>query len=169
MPDPQVEKSVVGPTTFLKQCNNFLGILFLQFGGHLLSGSMGVNNELPQKGLCHRSAAPKSLSLWQATADWYLHRRLKHRSGSVSAWSLGPGAHKVLFEPSQHLWWVWDLILNAILPLLTSCWGFSFALGHGVSLFGGIQQSIDACSAVSCNFGVLTGYYERTYCYSAIL
>ena len=32
---------------------------------------------------------------------------LKVRSGSVSAGSLGPSVHKVLFEPSEHLWWVW--------------------------------------------------------------
>ena len=38
-----------------------------------------------------------------------------------------------LFEPSEHLWWVWGLILNGILPLLQSCWGLSFALGCGVS------------------------------------
>ena len=37
-----------------------------------------------------------------------------------------------MFEPSEHLWWVWGLILNEILPLLPFCWGFS-ALGHGVS------------------------------------
>ena len=28
---------------------------------------------------------------------------LKHSSGSVFFGSLGPGAHKVLFEPSEHL------------------------------------------------------------------
>ena len=38
-----------------------------------------------------------------------------------------------LFEPSEHLWWVWSLILNAISHLLPSCSSFSFALGHGVS------------------------------------
>ena len=38
-----------------------------------------------------------------------------------------------LFEPSERLWRIWDLILNSILPLLPSCWGLSFALGHGVS------------------------------------
>ena len=38
-----------------------------------------------------------------------------------------------LFEPSERLWWVWNLILNVISSLLPSCWGFSFALGHGVS------------------------------------
>ena len=41
---------------------------------------------------------------------------------------LGPGTHKVLFEPSEHLWQVWGLILNAVSPLLPSCWGFSFVL-----------------------------------------
>ena len=46
-----------------------------------------------------------------------------------------PVAHKVLFEPSKCLWWVWGLILNAISPLLPSYWGFSFALGHRVFFF----------------------------------
>ena len=70
---------------------------------------------------------------------------LKGRSGSVSVGS--PGVHKVLFEPSEHIWWVWGLILNAILHFLPSCWGFSFALGRGVSFSGGIQHSpFDGCS-----------------------
>ena len=38
-----------------------------------------------------------------------------------------------LFELSELLWGKWGLILNANSPLLLSCWGFSFALGHGVS------------------------------------
>ena len=83
---------------------------------------------------------------------------------------LGPGAHKVLFETSECLWWVWGLILNAISPLLPPCWGLSFAVGHGVSFFGCIQHSpVDGCSAASCNFGVLTGVDERTSFYSTIL
>ena len=50
------------------------------------------------------------------------------------------------------------LIINVILPLLPCCWGFSFALGHEVSFFGWIQHSpVNGCSAVSYNFGVLTG------------
>ena len=103
----------MGPTTFLKQCNNFLGIFFLQFVGHLLSGSMvGLMMTSPKRAYVTGLLHPEPLSLWQATADWYLHRRLKHRSGSVSVGSLGPGAQKVLFEPSEHLWWVWSLILN---------------------------------------------------------
>ena len=74
-------------------------------------------------------------TLQQATADLYSAgdtETLKGRSGSVSVGS--PGVHKVLSEPSEHLSWVWGLILNAISPLLPSFWGFSFALGRRVSL-----------------------------------
>ena len=38
-----------------------------------------------------------------------------------------------LFDPSDCLWWLWGLILKLILPLLPSCWRFSFALGCEVS------------------------------------
>ena len=38
-----------------------------------------------------------------------------------------------MFEPSERLWGLWGLILNVISSLLPSCWGFSFALGCGVS------------------------------------
>ena len=80
----------------------------------------------------------------------------KGRSASVSVGS--SDVYKVFFDPSKHLWQLWGLILNVISPLLLSCWGFSFALEHGVSFFGGIQYpSVDGWSAVSCNFGVLTG------------
>ena len=93
----------------------------------------------------------------------------KGRSDSASVGCLGPGAHEVLFEPSKHLWQVWGLILNATLLFLPSCWGFSFALGHGLYFFGGIQHSpVDGCSATSCNFGVLTGEGKCTSFYSTI-
>ena len=50
------------------------------------------------------------------------------------------------------------------------CWGFYFALGCGVSFFGGIQHSsVDGCSAASCNSGVLIGKDEHTSFYSVIL
>ena len=53
-------------------------------------------------------------------------------------------------------------------PLLPSCWGFSFAFGHGVSFFGRIQISpVDGCSVVSCNFGILTKDELMSF-YSAI-
>ena len=66
---------------------------------------------------------PEPLSPWQSlltcasTGDT---QTLKGSSGSVSMGSLGPSAHKILFEPSEHLWRVWGLILNVILLLLPS-------------------------------------------------
>ena len=57
-----------------------------------------------------------------------------------------------------------------ISPLARSCWGFSFALGCGISFFGGLQHSpVDGCSVVSCNSGILTGEDKRTSFYSTIL
>ena len=66
-----------------------------------------------------------------------LCRRLKHRSGSVSVKSLCPEAQNVLFEPPEHFWWVWDLSLNAILPLLPSCWGFPLPSDAGYIILVG--------------------------------
>ena len=48
---------------------------------------------------------------------------------------LSPGMHNILFKLSECLWLVWGLVLNVILPLLPSFWGFSFALGCGISFF----------------------------------
>ena len=64
----------------------------------------------------------------------------------------------------------YGVCLNAILSLLPSCWVFSFALGHGVSFFGGIQHSpVSGYSAMSCNFGILSGEDGHTSFYSVIL
>ena len=68
----------------------------------------------------------------QSTADLYLLRRHPNAVLSQSLWVFGSWCAEGLFEPSEHLWQVWGLILNMILPLLPSCWGFS-ALGHWVS------------------------------------
>ena len=90
----------------------------------------GVNGNLPQKGLCHtqvcciQSPCPCGRPLVTHTSAGHT-QTFKGRTDLVSMDS--PGAHKVLFEPSKHLWQVWGLILNAILPLLPSCWGFSVA------------------------------------------
>jgi len=83
-----------------------------------------------------RSAAPRAPAR-AAGHCWPVPPQeiLKHSSGSVSVGSWCPQG---LSKPSEHLWQVWGLILNAILPLLLSCWGFSFALGRGVSFFDGI-------------------------------
>ena len=85
----------------------------------------GVNGDLLQEGLwhtqvcCTQSPCPCSRPLLTGTSSADT-QTLKGRSGSVSVGS--PDAHKVSFEPSEHLWWVWSLILNIILPLLLSFW-----------------------------------------------
>ena len=118
------------------------------------------------------------LTLQQATADPHLHQRLldTHRQVWFSllcghcSFLLGPGVHKVLSEPSEHLWRIQALILNTSLPLPPSCLGFSFALGHQVSFFDGIHNSlVNGCLAASCNFGVLTREDEHTSFYSTML
>ena len=82
----------------------------------------------------------------------------KGKSGSASVESPGPDAQEVSFEPSGHLWQVWGFDSECDFASPTICRGFSFALGRGVSFFGGIQHSpVDGCSAASCNLGVLEG------------
>ena len=105
----------------------------------------------------------ESLPLWQATADPYLHRRHSNTFWLSLCGISGSWCTQALFEPSEHLWRVWGLILNVILPCLPPFWGFSFALGCGISFLGRIQHSpVDGYSATSCNFGVLTGEDEHT-------
>ena len=57
---------------------------------------------------------------------------LKQSSGSVCG-VCGSWCAQRLFEPSECLWQVKGLILNVLLPLLPSCYGFSFAFGCGIS------------------------------------
>ena len=120
---------------------------------------------MPYPGLLH----PEPLPLRQATADPNPHRR--HSNAQKQVWlnlREVSWCAQVLFEPTEQFWQVWGLILNMILPLLPSCWGFSFALGCGV-FFGGIEHSpVNSCSAASCNFGLLTED-ECTFLYSTIL
>ena len=121
---------------FLKRSLVFHSLLFSSISLHLPP-------TLQQPMLTHASARdswtlpgllhPEPLPLGHSTADPFLHRRHLYSSVSVSVGSLGPGVHKVFLSPLIISLRVWDLILNSILPLLPSCWGFSFALGHGVS------------------------------------
>ena len=115
-----------------------------------------------------RSAYPEPLPLWQATSDLIFAGDTQTQFWLSLCGVSGPWWAQGLFEPSEHLWRVRGLILNVILPLQPSCWGFSFALGCGVSFFGGFQHSpVDGCSAVSCSFGVLAED-EHTSFYSII-
>ena len=87
-----------------------------------------------------RSTVPRVPSLQQSTANPYLLRR--HTQFCLSLCGVpGTWCAQGMFEPSEHLWQVWGLILNTILPLLPSCLGISFALGCGIS-----PQSCSKCS-----------------------
>ena len=84
---------------------------------------------MPHPGLLH----PKSLPLWQGTADPYLLRR--HSNTQRQVWLSLCGVSwcaQGFVSPSEHLWRVWVLTLNGISLPLQSCWGSSFALGRGV-------------------------------------
>ena len=122
---------------------------------------------MPYLVCCTQSLCPCGRPLLTHTPQ----ETLKHSKGMSSSVSVeSPGELKVLFEPSEHPWQVWGLILNTVCPLLLSCWGFSFALGCGVYFFGGIQHSpVNDWSAVSCNFGVLIGEEEHTTFYISIV
>ena len=81
---------------------------------------------------CPARLHPEPLVPWHCTAELCLHMRC---SNTVLSQSVGVSVSwcaEGLFEPSEHLWQEWGLILNANLLLLPSCWGFSFALGRGV-------------------------------------
>ena len=95
----------------------------------------GVNCDLLQESLCHtqvyctQSPCPCSSPLLTHTSTGDTQTQLCLNLCGVSVSWCAQG----LFEPAECLWWVWGLILKAISLLLPSCWGVSFALGHGVS------------------------------------
>ena len=126
---------------------------------------------MPQPGLLH--AEP--LTLRQATADLYLHRRHSNTQrqvwlslcrvcwcvqgfvGALRVSLLGMGFDsKCDFAPP-----------TILLGLLLCCWTWGIFFFF---FFGGIQHSpVDGCSALSCNFGVLAGEDECVSFYSIIL
>ena len=91
-----------------------------------------VNGDLLQEGLGHthtQSPCPcvRPLPTRTSTGDTQTQFCLS-LCGVPGSWCA-----RGWFEPSEHLWQERGLILNANSPLLLSCWGFSFALGRGVS------------------------------------
>ena len=84
---------------------------------------------MPYPSLLH----PEPLSLWQTTACPYLHRRYSNTVLSQSLWGPWVLVCTKFVWASERLWKKWGLIINMNLPLLPSCWAFSFALGSGVS------------------------------------
>ena len=95
----------------------------------------GVNGGLLQEGLCHThvccTQSPCSccsaLLIHTSIGDAQIQFCLSFCAVSGSWCTQG------LFEPSEHLWWEWSLILNANSSCLPSCWDFSFVLGHVIS------------------------------------
>ena len=81
----------------------------------------GVNGDLLQKGLCHTqvccSQSPCPLLTPTSTGDAQTQFCLSLYRVPES-WCM-----QVLFEPSEHFWWEWGLILSMNSPLLPSCWG----------------------------------------------
>ena len=94
----------------------------------------GVTVDLLQEGLCHtqvcctQSPCPWGSPLLTRTSSGDTQTQFCLSPCGVSASWCARG----LFEPSEHLWREWGLILNAHSPLLLSFWGFS-AFGCEVS------------------------------------
>ena len=102
-----------------------------------VSSGSWVNGDLLQEGLCHTQVyctqmpCPCSSPLLTRTSAGDTQTQFCVSLCGVS----GPWYAQGLFEPSECLWRIWGLILNVILPLLLSCWGFSFARGCGCLLW----------------------------------
>ena len=119
----------------------------------------GVSGDRLQKGLCHiqvcctQSPCPcgSPLLTHTSTGDGQTQFCLSLCGVPVSRCAQG------LFEPSEHLWLVWGLILHANSPLLPSCWGFPLPLGMGYLLIAVPAQSSHHSSAYH-----LAGAYSLT-------
>ena len=112
---------------------------------------VGVNGGFLHEGLCHtqvcctQSHCPCGRSLLTHTSAGKT-QILKGRSDSVSVGLLV--CTRFCLSPLSISGRYGVLILNVISPLLPSCWGFSFALGCGVSFFVRFQHfPVDGCSA----------------------
>ena len=108
-------------------------------------GSIVVNGDLLQKGLCHtqvcctQSPCPCPCPCGRLLLTCTFAGDIQTQLWLSLCRIFGSWCTCGLFEPSECLWWVGCLILNTISPLLLSFWGFSLTLAHGVSFFfGGI-------------------------------
>ena len=96
----------------------------------------GVNGDILQEGLCHtqvcctQSSCPCGSPLLICTSTGDAAQTQFCLSLCVVS---GSWCTQGLFEPSEHLWREWGLIVNVNSPLLPSCRGFPFALVRGVS------------------------------------
>ena len=105
----------------------------------------GVNGDLLQEDLCHTH----SQSPWPCGSPLLTHTSTGDDQTQFCVSLCGvPGSWctQDWFEPCECLWPERSLILNANSPLLSSCWGFSFALRCG--------ESPHSCSSAYCITGV---------------
>ena len=123
----------------------------------------GVNGDLLQEDLCHtQSPCPcgRPLPTRTSTGDDAQTQFCLSLCGVPRSWYT-----QGWFELSERLWREWGLILNVNSSLLPSCWGFSFALGHGVSSHScscayrltGISLTLD----MRCLFTAAPAKYSR--------
>ena len=111
-----------------------------------------------------RSTAPRAPALQQSTADLYLRRRHSNKVLAQSLWGLWVLVHTRFIWALQASLAGIGFDSKCYFTLLPSCWGFSFALGHEASFLCGIQHSsVDGCSAVSWNFGVLAKDEQKSF------
>ena len=118
-PGPSAQASVVPSKSLFPRPEQVLAALWW------------VNGNLLQEGLRHthtQSRCPCSRPLLT-----HASRRSSHTVLSESLWGPVSWRAQGLFEPPERFWRVSGMILNVILPLPLSCWGFSFALCPGVS------------------------------------
>ena len=95
----------------------------------------GLNGDLLQEGLCHtqvcctQSPCPCDRPLLTHTSAGDTQTQLCLSLCGVS----GSCCTQGIFEPSEHLWWVWSLILKAISP--TILLGLLLSPGCRISFF----------------------------------
>ena len=120
-------------------------------GGYMVELMVTSSKRAYATGCVTRSPAPRAL----ATASshcWLVlpQETLKHSSGLVSVGSLGPGAHKLLFEPSSlsfsstyevwfSMWFHPSFHLAGAFPLLLDM-GYFLLVGSNILLLMDVQQ-----------------------------
>ena len=132
----------------------------------------GVNGDLLQEGLCHTQVCCTQ-SPCLCGKPLLTHTSVGDIQTLIGRWLSLCG---VTWCTQGFVWALWASLVGigfdskcGFAPP-TILLGLLLAPGHRVSFFGGIQHSlVNGCSAVSCNFGVLTEENEHTSFYSAIL
>ena len=110
-----------------------------------------------------RAPAPVAVHCWSIPRQ----EMLKHSSFSASVMSLGPGVHKACLSAWASLAGMGFDSKHEFAPPM-SCWGLSFALGHGISP----QRSSSAAQPLlqhllsSCGFSDLAGALSNWDCFS---